>query len=553
MDEQLINGIVESLVSENVNEDYLKMYLNDSDLRIKCDEMVSNALITDLSNGMYSVDKWLNYLNNAVKCRLKDKPYLLNINVIHNTLEEYLDEFTEKFYNSKTVTNNDADIRNFEYIKNHIYNIINTIDDKFVFGNINPEAEERMANIYINRIKNNNILSKEQVEELLSFTLMGGFLLKHEEYTDIAFNYALKMILNNDYKIDGYLYKNLFLYSCRKILKERGIEDLSLQFDHTNKQRVAAYSSFSKCISFNVSEFKKNNLIKSFLSFFHELRHYEQYNGLIEIGLKKFLIDKDIFLSDELLNENYYKTNYNSLSIEKDACYTSYEYLYNFIKEKAPAKLKEAKAIINRDLICVILLQNKYISERKLGDEIIDLNVIFENLMKSSKLFTTKFIKSTLLIEYDIRGNKRSIFELLESKEYANQNGLNERSEIINYLLYEESVSKNYIKENLKLLDSKTNKEKYGKYYKEAKKILIHKMIKYKIDKLANKKGKLSVKNDIRFESFYDFVIDKLRKKGIKRLDKDKLYSEKFEELKTEYEWLYNLFNKSEEEWKKLR
>ncbi len=554
MDEKLIKNIAESLMSNEVNAEYLHMYLNNQELRKKCDKVISEYIENDISTSLIG-DKCLNYLNNVVKLQLKKKPYLSNLNIILITIEEYIDKISNEFKSDSSFDKKIFD-RNIDRARN----LINKIDNDFIFENVDLEAEERLANIYINRMKNNNSLSKEQVEELLSFTIIGGFLLKHEEYTDKAFDYALKTILNNDYKIDSYLYKNLFLYACNNILKERNIEDVNIVFD--DYVNVMSYSNSSKTIFINYEKFLSNDLFKNFIGFFHELRHYEQYNGLVKEPLKRFLCYKDMFLSDRLPYKEYYKKNYNNLFIEKDACYTSYEYAYNFINEKAPSKLHKLKKEIYEDLWLTIALENKNINERKYNGNIKDINVLFEEMIRKDKMsknrfelldFCNGFVNTPLLIEYDIFGNKRSVFELLASKEYNEEKGNNEIVEINNYLLYEESVTIDYIIENTKLFDSKKNKELYGKYYKEARKVLKHKLLKYKADLLSNKRNKLS-ENKYITSAFYESVIDKLRKKNIKSLNMSKnieLYHEREEELRIAYKWLYAFSKEIEEEKRK--
>jgi hypothetical protein len=202
-----------------------------------------------------------------------------------------------------------------------------------------------------------------------------------------------------------------------------------------------------------------------------------------------------------------------------------------------------------------MLLENKYITERKNGKDTKDINVLFEELIKDKKkkncFFFNKYIASPLFIEYDICGNKRSILELLESKECNEKQGSNDRCKIINYLLYEESVTMNYIIDNIKSFEDKDNKKRYGKYYKEARKVIKHKLIRYASDTLTDKRNKLNKNSSITLETFYGLIIDKLREKNIKGLNKDKnieLYRSKEEELKIAYKWLYNLSKEIEEE-----
>ena len=544
---RLVNDIVKSLIFEDAEDKYLQLYLNDSDLKKECDKVISSYINDDIFSYDFVEKVCLKYLNNVVKPQLKEKPYLLNINVITNSIEEYINKIFSE-YNS---SNSESDEVIFNNKFKNAKKLLDKIDNDFVFDNINPEYEERFANIYINRIKNNNTLSKEQVEELLSFTVMGGFILKHEEYTDIAFEYALKTILKNDYKIDKYLYKKLFLYICNKISEERNIKDLNIEF--REQESNMSYSDLVKTIFINSDKFVNNDILTNLMSFFHELRHYEQYNGLIKEPLTRFLCYKDIFLSDESPYLDYYMKNYDNLFVEKDAYYTSYKYVHDFIEEKEPLVLPKLRKKIYNNLMLTILLEEKNITERRYNGNIKDVNVLFEELVKDKKRssdFYNKLITSPLIIEYDIRGNKRSIFELLESKDYYERNGLDDRCEIINYLLYEESVSMDYITENLKHLENNLLKEKYSKYYKEAKKVLKHKLIKYKADTLVDKKSKLK-KDDITFVAFYDTVIDRLRKKNIKGLHKSKnieLYREKEDELRIAYKWLYNFSKEIEEE-----
>ena len=545
---RMVNEIVESLMSKKVEDEYLQMYLNDSELRKECDKAISSIIEEEILNYNYISNACLNYLNNAVKPKLKEKPYLINMNIVTIAIENYLDkisdgytytprkEFDEKLYNAR-----------FESAKK----VLNKIDNDFVFNNIDVDAEERFANIYINRMKNNNPLSQEQVEELVSFALMGGFILKHEEYTDKALGNALKNIICNNYKIDEYLYKKLFIHSCNNILRERNIEDLNIEF--RNQENVMSYSNGSKTVFINRKIFTSREPLQNFMTFFHELRHYEQYNGLIEEPLKRFLCYKDIFLSDELPYKDYYKKNYHNLFIEKDADYTSYRYVHDFVKDKVPSVLSKLKKDIYKDLRMTMFLEKDNINERRYKEDKKDINVLFEELVKNKKKtydFYNKLISSPLLIEYDVLGNKRSVFELLESKDYNQKQGCKDRTEIINYLLYEESVSIDYIISNIKLFESEENENQYKKYYKEARKVIKHKLIRYAADTLSNKNYK-SDKNGSFLYGFYEILIDKLREKNIRGLNKDKnieLYRKREEELRIAYKWVYYLYNEISEE-----
>lgn len=556
MDELLVEKIIESLMSNEVKKEYLDMYLNDYELKNHCDMMMSKYIKSRIFGDINISNKCINYLNNVIKPQLSVKPYLSNVNIIKRTIEEYLIKIYNEYYNV-----NKKDLKSNSYLEKMVYdtkyenatNLLSKIDTEFLFKNNNSlEAEERLANIYINRIKNNNNLSKEQVEELISFAISGGFVLKHEEYTNKAFDYALRTILNNNYKIDDYLYKMLFLNSCKSILNEKNINGVSIEFN--NGDYEMSFSNAKKTIYVNEEELKNRTIIHNFMSFFHELRHYEQHNYMVDDILKDFLFQKEEYLFKELKKDEYYKDNYRNHFIEKDAHYASYKYLYDFIKEKAPSKISEAKKEIYSDLMITIYLSNNNIYERKKGKEIKDVNVLFEEVLRDKKQLlacSKDFVKSPLIIEYDILGRKRSIFELLEIKEIEEKTGLNSRCKIINYLLYEESVTMDYILENLQCFEDDEIKKKYSKYFREAKKIIKHKMIKYKADTLTDKKSKLDKNKNIAISMFYDLIIDKLRKKNIRGLNKDKnikLYRSKEEELKIAYKWLYNLSKEIEEE-----
>ena len=538
MNKTLINDIVESLFSDNVNQKYIDMYLSDSELRKQCDSMILQVLENDFSNGIYNSEKSLCYLNNVIKSQLKKKPYLLYINPIEIAIENRIVNIqNERFVNASKHANGPYEAEQYHRENDSILEFSNKIHD-FTYENIDVDAEERIANIYIQRMKNNNELSKDQVEELLAFSIMGGFILKHEEYTDKAFDYALRSILKNDYKIDSYLYKGLFMHSCKKILDERGITDVTIFYVSNENNELGNYNNLSKRIYIDEKKLIEVNPIKNFMTFFHELRHYEQYNSQKE-DLKSFLIHKDIYLSDILPRDGYYKENYYNLFLEKDACYASYEGVHDFVKEKAPSRLKETKKEIYKDLKNALLFQNQYITKRKIDGVVKDSNVLFEETVRKRKRnykVFNEFIKSSILIEYDIFGNKRSIFELLASKEFNEREGFIERATIINYLLYEESVSLDYINENLKLFDSGVNKERFGKYYKEAKRVIKHKLIRYRADVLAKK-------NDV-------IVVDALRNKNVRGLNKNKnieLYNKKMDELRITYKWLYDLMNEEKD------
>jgi hypothetical protein len=50
---RLVNEIVESLMSEKVEDRHLRMYLNDSDLRKECDKVISSIVEEEILNSDY--------------------------------------------------------------------------------------------------------------------------------------------------------------------------------------------------------------------------------------------------------------------------------------------------------------------------------------------------------------------------------------------------------------------------------------------------------------------------------------------------------------------
>ena len=198
---------------------------------------------------------------------------------------------------------------------------------------------------------------------------------------------------------------------------------------------------------------------------------------------------------------------------------------------------------------------NVYDDTFRQNGEFEDINILFDEVAKKNKDLVPRILvggsDSILLLEYDLQGHKRNVFELLEDKDNATNHNLSSRCEIYNYLLYEEAVSFDYILKNLKLFESEKNWKKYGKYYKEANQVLKKKLIDYYSNELSKKSGKSLMNQKYLMSDFYDLLIDGLRRINIKGLNKDKnieVYREKEEELRIAYKWLYNLINEIEEE-----
>lgn len=564
MEEYNFKEVVNSLFSEEANLEYINLYLNDSNFKDKCNNMISEVLFEDFSNKIYDVDKCINFLNNVVSKELNNKPYLAELNIIINTINEYIEKNKTMIYYAKS----EEQKQNLSKENAKLASMLFVISDEFTLKqDVDFDSEKKLIDYYKNKMDNDEPLSKEEVEELISTCLTCGFTIYDEEVYKKFSDYALKNILESDYEIDGFLYKKLFVYQCKEEIcrrKKIRVSDINIIFNYD--QNFESYMTFSpkgNTITINNIKFKKAKIIENFIGFFHEYRHYEQHNCESE-SLISFLIAKDGYLSDSL--EGYYQTNYGSLFSEKEANYISFKYTYDFIKEKAPGALQKVKAEIYELSVLCFEISRKFIYRRNNPNEAVesqkimfnyeDINILFDREVRKNRDLTVKVLmgnlyNKNLLLEYDLQGHKRNVFELLEDKDNATNHNLSSRCEIYNYLLYEEAVSFDYILENLKLFESEKNREKYGKYYKEAIQILKKKLIDYYSNELSKKSGKSLMNQKYLMSDFYDLLIDGLRRINIKGLNKDKnieVYREKEEELRIAYKWLYNLINEIEEE-----
>lgn len=554
MEEYNFKEVVNSLFSEEANLEYINLYLNDSNFKDKCNNMISEVLFEDFSNKIYDVDKCINFLNNVVSKELNDKPYLAELNIIINTINEYIEKNKTMIYYAKS----EEQKQNLSKENAKLTSMLFVISDEFTLKqDINFSSEKKLIDYYKNKMDNDEPLSKEEIEELISTYLTCGFTIYDDDVYKKLSDYALKNILESDYKIDSFLYKKLFVYQCKEEIcrrKKTRYIDIDIIFNHAKDLNYAmTFNPNSNIIIINNENFKKESPIENFISFFHEFKHYEQHDDKSD-DLISFLSAKDEYLSLSL--DDYYKSNYHNLFFEKEANYVSFKYAYNFIKEKAPEALPKLKDKIYELSISYFELLRKNINRRfNSKKEFEDINILFDEVAKKNKDLVPRILvggsDSILLLEYDLQGHKRNVFELLEDKDNATNHNLSSRCEIYNYLLYEEAVSFDYILKNLKLFESEKNWKKYGKYYKEANQVLKKKLIDYYSNELSKKSGKSLMNQKYLMSDFYDLLIDGLRKINIKGLNKDKnieVYREKEEELRIAYKWLYNLINEIEEE-----
>ena len=558
MENYNVKAIVDSLFDDNPNEEYINLYLNDDDLRKQCNKVISERLHEDFSNTRYDIDGCLNFLNNVISRELDKKPYLLELNVIINTINEHIDKNKSMIYFAK------MRYESFHFLlaENEILTkILFTISENFTLKyDINYEAEKKLGEYYKYEIENDLPLTEEEVEELLSFYLTSGFAIYDEEYNMKVLDYALKNVLEFDYKISDFLYKKLFMYTCKNELKKRNINDMDFVFSYSeDSDDIMSFNPNDNTIIVNNNYLLKYSMLENIISFFHELRHYEQRNGKLPVSLAMLLCEKDRYLTNAL-SEEYYNSNYSSLFFEEDAKISSYEQTHEFVKEKAPNCLPNAREAIYNSAVNHLRSMSDSTYRRSLKKEdkteYEDLDVLFEETVRENKDLSYKAligcVNNILLIEYDLSSNKRNIFELLKIKDGYIRNNFNEEEvKIINYLLYEENVSFEYILENLKLFYDENNRRNYKEYYKEAKDVLKQKIITYCTNKLGNKRKKASDDEKYLLSSFYGEALEELKKLNIIRLRKNKnieLYRRKEKELMESYKWLYSFINEIEDE-----
>ena len=545
MENYNVKKIVESLFEEIPDIENVNLYLNNSELQRECNKVISDRLNEEFSNRIYDIDGCINFLNNVVSKQIKDKPYLIELNIIINTINAYI----EKNEDLMSLTDEDKKPDLCKENK-QLINMFMIISDEFMMKYApDTEAEIKMAKDYDYKMNNDVPLTKEEVEDLMSFYLVSGFSIYNNDTSNKALNYALKNILENDYVIDEFLYKKLFVYTCKEEAFKKDISDVDLLFIHDKDFKDEMNFSWNdRVIRINNKIFTKNTPIRNFMTFFHEINHYKQHSEMEE-NLSSFLAAKDLYLAN-VLGDEYYLSNYNDLFLEKEANYKSYEDVYNFVKEKAPRALPKVEEAIYTSLVLHMCLENKNALRRVYNSKEEDINILFDKTLRKNNDFMYTIlgqgIKNSLLIEYDITGKKRSIFELLEGKEFVTEHNIPSRCEIYNYLLYEEPVTYEYITSNLKLLEDKENEEKYGKYYEEARKILKQKENDYKLRVFINKRDHAFREGKEDTYKYYDsFVKGYNKQKANENIEKNK---KKGYEIKTSHKWLYDLVDEIEAE-----
>ncbi len=542
MEEYDVKKIVESLLSDEPSNEYINSYLNDHNLQAACNEMISNILNEEFSNNIYNINGCLNFLNNVVAKQLEEKPYLLGLNTIIKTIYSRIDKDKDaEFFLKKEEDKTELTERFCSLTE-----MLMIISDEFTLRHQpKTEAEDKMVSYYVNKINKNIPLSKEEVEEMISLYLTSNYCY---EYLDDAMDYALKNIIEQDYKIDEFLYKKLFIHECREQLAVRGIDIKDVRFVFSHGKKLSYEMNFYpriNTISINNDIFKRKSVIENFMIFFHELRHYEQYNQ-IEDSLASFLAAKDLYLAN-VLDRKYYSENYANLFYEKNANFESYKDIYDFIQEKVPSALERTKRIINIYLMPYMMFGKSNIYNRFACGESEDVNLLFDKILSKRKDFMHEIlgngIRNSLLIEYSVTGEKRNVLELLEGRDFASSKNIPQRVEIYNYLLYEEPVSFEYIKRNFELLTSEENKEKYGKYYEEARQALNQMLINYRIN-LFNKKSETALNEGrIPAAKHYSSLVEGLKKSRVLTSTDGKgvPYKEKEDELKASYKFVYGI------------
>lgn len=503
--------------------------MNDLDIKRK--------LLNDLATNSFSIQEYIDYSNKFIRPEAEKKSYLSEMNIISETITSYIDSLKVKWNKCEDEIERiklSNDIAKATMILGvYTRNFTDTID-------IDYKNEIELEQSYYIKMKNGEVLTKDEIEELIRMYICGGICNKKNEYLD----YIFKNLIEKEQVINEFLYKKIFFEKCKSILEKENIKDLNLQIEPNNDEEYGNYDFDSKTIFFSSGDLNSIDVIDNFVIFFHEKRHYYQINSR-EISLPNLTYAKDLMLGKLLREEDYYERNYEDLSFERDAMYYSYKSLFYLILEIAPSKLQEIKEYILKDLNFYKSKSSRDITERKKSNlNLINFNLLFERTVKKNKsIFMKSLINGefplVLLYEYDIRGNKKDLFELIEERDsLENKKENSSKIGLYDYLIHSEEVTLDYIINNL----IKLSNDKYGKYTEEVREVLKERVYGYFLIKTQTSLNQyLRAHSEGTISKFYESIIKNLKSKNIQHFNENKDYTRyitREEELKACYKEL---------------
>lgn len=504
------------------------------------DREIKKIIYENFNNNIFDVEYLLQYANENIQKRVNDKPYLIEFDIINETIIEYLGELELK-------KNKEETIKNYKFYFKKRSEIIKLWGQyKSRFSNtleINYKKEIELNNLYIEKLKEDKILSKGEVEELIKLYISGGIKNQKRE----ILNYILKNIYKSNYQIKEYLYERIFLAKVNEYLENN--KELKVKIVYLGeKETWGQYNHSKKVINIDKEQLKSKALFYNFLTFFHEKRHYEQSSDH-EISIASLSYAKERILGNFV--PGYYNKNYYSVSYEKDAEYSSLKDMYYLMLEIVPGEIETTKKKIY-DLLTSYSakgIEGRIKENYLLADKVENFNLFFESeRKKNKKIFAKLMLEGKLppifLYEYDIKGNKRTLFELFDEKDKIEQTQENSKKiHLYEYLIYREEVSIEYILSNLILL----NKFKKSKYYNEVKQTLKQRIFNYFItinESIAN--NNLDEVKKIYLESFI-LNLKKMSKKNFALTGDKNAFLKEEENLKIGYEELLCILNELNE------
>ncbi len=515
---------------------------------------IEKEIKRNIQNNNFKIDYILDFANKFIRSECVSKPYLIEFDKITETLCELATHYDSLALKSS----GDSQKKELYTKKSKILKMLGSYKNNFSSTiEFNEIREKQLLNFYKNKLENNGTLSLKETEEL-GYLFCCDSIKENEK--KIYLNYLLKNILENNYDINFQIYKNIFKSKCEEVLNSENINlDLLFRINGDNVKRAASFSEENNAIIFDKNNTNSTEMIQNFRSFFHELRHYKQINSS-KVNVSQLNFAKDKMLK-KLLGYSYYNDNYDDISYEKDAIYSSSEEVIKFIHEFSPVSVEKAKNVVKEDIKKRSRKTSIDTTERlkpslKEHLDIVNFNLLFESVIgKKGKLLKSLLEDSksymVLLHEYNINGSKKDLLELLSSRDENIDN--KELYSFYNYLIYDVEVSFSYIIKNACKLKSMKERE----YNSELESIIKNRLVKYSIAKKRTKINALQREEEhanetLKTRQMLAEEISGLRKRIIERFRKDKnieVYLTSEEELRNGYTYLSQIL--AEEEKKK--
>lgn len=210
--------------------------MNDLDIKRK--------LLNDLATNSFSIQEYIDYSNKFIRPEAEKKSYLSEMNIISETITSYIDSLKVKWNKCEDEIERiklSNDIAKATMILGvYTRNFTDTID-------IDYKNEIELEQSYYIKMKNGEVLTKDEIEELIRMYICGGICNKKNEYLD----YIFKNLIEKEQVINEFLYKKIFFEKCKSILEKENIKDLNLQIEPNNDEEYGNYDFDSKTIFFS--------------------------------------------------------------------------------------------------------------------------------------------------------------------------------------------------------------------------------------------------------------------------------------------------------------